>query len=552
MKKNSAIRSLEQKANKGSIKSAFQLYEYYSLGRFVEKDLDIAQKYFDIVSDSVKKSSLKINSLYLKGYRVFGDLEVDFSGGDGSSNVIVFCGPNGAGKTTVLSAISKILSWFSSRVSSPKSAGESLDVSDVNFGADYVLVNAEFILGAEIFNIELSKSLSESSSQKNNTLAEFTLLSEIYHNLNYLNKGLSLPLVAYFGVERALGFSRRDEKNEDFSGEWRQEKFDGYKKPYTGQADFNLFYKWFKYHHDVSNYNKSFFMERINDIGKEINSLIEAIEDAERNNSSILPALKEVLSSRRSELEILNKDVESVKYEASARLLKIVKSAFMRFLPEFTDFRIQYQPTLGMVVEKNGVTLSVHQLSHGEKSVLALIADISRRLILLNPLLDDPLSGNGIVMIDEIDLHLHPAWQQSVIQNLSHVFPNIQFLITTHSPQVLSTVSSDSIRVIAHQIMEDGKVRSSALPPKMQSKGTASADVMAEIQLVDPVPDVEEAHWLSRYKQLIMEQAQNGAEGDELREKILKHFGSAHHEWLECERLIRLQMMKDKLHKKES
>jgi predicted ATP-binding protein involved in virulence len=91
-----------------------------------------------------------------------------------------------------------------------------------------------------------------------------------------------------------------------------------------------------------------------------------------------------------------------------------------------------------MLVDKNGKTLDVAQLSQGEKSMMALVGDIARRLAIMNPGLENPLTGFGIVLIDEIDLHLHPNWQRAIIGNLSKTFPNCQFILTTHSPIVIS------------------------------------------------------------------------------------------------------------------
>ncbi len=57
---------------------------------------------------------------------------------------------------------------------------------------------------------------------------------------------------------------------------------------------------------------------------------------------------------------------------------------------------------------------------------------------MLNPALDNPLTGDGIVSIDEVDLHLHPSWQRSLVARLTQTFPNCQFLLTTHSPLIIS------------------------------------------------------------------------------------------------------------------
>ncbi|NKB18786.1 MAG: AAA family ATPase [Pseudanabaena sp. CRU_2_10] len=91
---------------------------------------------------------------------------------------------------------------------------------------------------------------------------------------------------------------------------------------------------------------------------------------------------------------------------------------------------------------------SINQLSDGEKCLLAMVGDLARRLAIANPGLDNPLEGEGVVLIDEIELHLHPKWQRMIIPALVRTFPNCQFIVTTHSPQVLSEVQPNSIYIL--------------------------------------------------------------------------------------------------------
>lgn len=74
---------------------------------------------------------------------------------------------------------------------------------------------------------------------------------------------------------------------------------------------------------------------------------------------------------------------------------------------------------------------------------MALFGDLARRLTIANPNLDNPLWGEGVVLIDEIELHMHPSWQRNIVRKLRETFPNIQFIITTHSPIVLSEIDDD-------------------------------------------------------------------------------------------------------------
>lgn len=105
-----------------------------------------------------------------------------------------------------------------------------------------------------------------------------------------------------------------------------------------------------------------------------------------------------------------------------------------------------FVPASGLlVVDKAGTTLRVDQLSDGESTLLLMVGDIAHRLAEANPDLDDPLQGEGIVLIDAIELHLHPSWQRAILPALTQTFPDIQFIVTTHSPQVIGEVPRESV-----------------------------------------------------------------------------------------------------------
>ena len=101
-----------------------------------------------------------------------------------------------------------------------------------------------------------------------------------------------------------------------------------------------------------------------------------------------------------------------------------------------------------MTIKKQDQELDIQQLSDGEKSLLALVGDLARRLAIANPSLGDPLTASSVVLIDEIEQHLHPAWQRQVIPKLTETFPNCQFIITTHSPQVVSQIKPNSVYIL--------------------------------------------------------------------------------------------------------
>ena len=127
-----------------------------------------------------------------------------------------------------------------------------------------------------------------------------------------------------------------------------------------------------------------------------------------------------------------------------------VARAIEQFVPEFSNLRINRSErgSAQMLVDKHGQEFDIGQLSDGEKNLIALIGDIARRLTIGNPNSKDPLKESGVVLIDEIDLHLHPKWQRIVAERITEVFPNCQFIISSHSPQVISHIRPESVLIL--------------------------------------------------------------------------------------------------------
>jgi len=161
--------------------------------------------------------------------------------------------------------------------------------------------------------------------------------------------------------------------------------------------------------------------------------------------------------------------------------------------------------------------LPVSLLSDGVRNMIGLVGDIAYRTVKLNPHLGAHAAQRtpGIVLIDEVDMHLHPEWQQAVLVNLRKAFPKIQFVVTTHSPQVLTTVEPECIRVLE---FEEGKFV--ARVPEF-SLGAESSYLLESIQGVDPRPNtVEPAKLLREYLDLVQQDAWDSEEAIALRKKL--------------------------------
>lgn len=133
------------------------------------------------------------------------------------------------------------------------------------------------------------------------------------------------------------------------------------------------------------------------------------------------------------------------------REMLFVKKAIEQFLPDYTNLRVKRSPRPHMLIDKDDIEFNLNQLSDGEKNLITLVGDIARRLSIANPESDNPLDGEGVIMIDEVDLHLHPKWQQLMIPQLEDIFPNCQFIVSTHSPQVLNNVQPDNIILLENK-----------------------------------------------------------------------------------------------------
>ena len=136
--------------------------------------------------------------------------------------------------------------------------------------------------------------------------------------------------------------------------------------------------------------------------------------------------------------------------------LEKVHSAVIRFLDNYTHLAAAFGNATIELLDKDKKRLDIKQLSDGERGLLSIVFDVARRLSQANPQLDDPLrDGKGVVLIDELDLHLHPSWQRTVIEKLTKTFPNCQFIATTHSPQIIGECDPAGLILLAK---EDGKV----------------------------------------------------------------------------------------------
>lgn len=177
------------------------------------------------------------------------------------------------------------------------------------------------------------------------------------------------------------------------------------------------------------------------------------------------------------------------------------------------EYSVRHENSLVLTDDKKG-TLKVKQQSDGIRGALAMVGDIAYRCIKLNPHLglNAAKETRGVVMIDEIEMHLHPAWQQTILGNLIKAFPKIQFIVTTHSPQVISTVSSHQIRILTEN-------RVISADPGTQ--GAEASRILNEIFGVElRAQNLEIVQKLNRYLELIDDDKWDTEEALKLRQAL--------------------------------
>lgn len=321
---------------------------------------------------------MRIRSIKIENFRVIRHLEFQCG-----KRINVFIGENGAGKSTFLLALKYLLSWFIARIRNAKGRGMALTDSDISVGANYCLLEIKLEDGT-MWRLYKQRSTDRTPPQERTELEILTQNVNAFLVAYEQNKeGLEFPVISSYGVNRAV-----TDVPVRLSKKHALLPMDVYGDPLENSVNFRTFFEWFREREDIEN-------ERLRENG------------------------------------VLREDVQLA---AVRRALRIV-------LPGYDRLRVRRNPR-AFIMEKEGLVFHFSQLSDGEKCYITLIADIARKLAMANPSLEDPLLGRGVIMIDEIDLHLHPRWQMEVVSRLRAAFPNCQFFMTTHSPHVVVNIKT--------------------------------------------------------------------------------------------------------------
>lgn len=430
-------------------------------------------------------TALRLDKIELENFRCFASCGIEFH-----PRLTVLVAENANGKTALLDAAAQALSVYVNALY-PREAIKKIERTDVRlvaaengameprlpsgFAADGI-VGGESVRWASHFETFGEKSRPTTRNLKTIQVAALTSPEPTD----------TLPLVAFYGTGRLWGeYRQRGGRRTSVTA--MSERLGGYADCLSSSSSFKGVSAWYE----------------------------------QRVTETRSPAYKEALATNLA-------------------LLTTVREAARTVLDPTGWSDLDWDKDSGNLVaehERSG-RLPLTLLSDGVRTMLALVADVARRCASLNPQFGGQAASKtpGVLLIDEVDMHLHPRWQQLVVELLCNAFPALQIIVTTHSPQVLSTVDKDSIRVIS---VHDGQ--GVIETPQFQTKGVESADVLASVMGVDPVPQTPEARDLSIYRAHIEDGHSQSAEAISLRSKLVDHFGDRHPVMLDCDRLIRFQ-----------
>ncbi|BAZ87185.1 AAA family ATPase [Dolichospermum compactum] len=331
---------------------------------------------------------MRVKRLKMQSFRGISDLTIDFE----EKEPTVFIGINGVGKSSILDCLAILLSRFSSAIQHSTASGRLFTEEDIK--NDKNETHNEIITDFESqkFTWSLTKVKKGRMKDTSTNLSEINKITEnIKHKLSSsLSEEYNLPVIIYYSTNRAvLDITLKIRKQHSF------EQIDTYENALSGTgSEFRIFFEWFRKQEDLEN-----------------------------------------------ELRLENNP------DYRDKQLEAVRQAISSLISNFTKLRVRRSP-LRMTLQKDGEELIVNQLSDGEKCLLAMVGDLARRLAIANPGLENPLHGFGVVLIDEIELHLHPKWQREIVPALTRTFPNCQFIVTTHSPQVIGEVKPQGIYIL--------------------------------------------------------------------------------------------------------
>lgn len=356
-------------------------------------------------SIEMEKSKMIIKSIGLKNYRCFEDIEIDFH-----EKLTVIVGDNGSGKTSILEGLAVSLGTMF--IGLDGRVGVSINKKDARLKA-YLMgafedvqpqYPVEITATGEIDGQKITWKRSLNGENGSTTVKDAKDMTDIAKGYQQRMRDgdttLILPIIAYYGTGRLWDY-HREKKTDTFKN---SAKTNGYIDSLDGTANIKLMMNWFK--------KKT--LQKIQRRSEELKEFVELL----------------------------------VVYRA----MKMCCERIIGYQGVDFGYNLDTNEIECYYINEDKLKMSIplSQMSDGYKSTISLIADIAYRMAVLNPQMGIDVidKTDGVILIDEVDLHLHPAWQHRILGDLQEIFPRVQFIVTTHAPAVISSAKSENLVIL--------------------------------------------------------------------------------------------------------
>ena len=396
-----------------------------------------------------------INSLHMKNFKCFRDDEIHFNS---RFNLIV--GNNGVGKTSILEAVAIGISGYLNEIKSLLATDRrNITQDDVSIQRNTISELTEFqpvypveldfkvdINGEEYRYSRFRQSKSDNTRFDHNS--QIKECSKVLNSVLVEGKKEILPAFVYHGTGRVWARASKSSKIENVSN-----RDYGYRNCINPLSNENQYSKW--------------------------------IEEMRRYEID-----EDVVSS---ELRALCATVE-------------------RFLGEGSKIRYSIKEKQIIITLPDGRTMPFDKLSDGYKNAIGIVCDTAFRIIKLNPWLKERAIEEtpGIMLIDEIDLHLHPSWQKKIVSDLKNTFPKLQIIATTHAPIVVSSCTKDEIIMLDAKVNENMETQVSISYPYTGTKGWLAENILIDIMGINTSRDQETEEQIEEFKSIYQKKFSNG------------------------------------------
>ena len=383
---------------------------------------------------------MKLNNIKISNYRCFKEAAIDFD-----DHITLVVGKNGAGKTAILDAVAVSVSTFLLGIDGGVSRSILKDDARYEFHDLNGTIDPQHQFPVSIestgdcLNQQTVKWIRSLNSESGKTTikdaGELTGLAKKAQNqIMTGDKSLVLPLISYYGTGR-LYAQKKEKRNLKSLTEFKRQV--GYVDCMAAESNEKLMLNWFQMQtlKSLQEQQKTGILDR--------SLLLKTVEKA------ICRSFERISGARNASL-IFDLDTH-------------------RLVLEFES------------VDGNAQKFAMDEMSDGYKNTLSMIGDIAYRMAVLNPTLGDQVLEKtpGVVLIDEIDLHLHPQWQQTILSDLHAIFPEVQFIVNSHAPAVINSVPREQIRILDH-----GEI----YMPAAQTYGRDANSILREVMNVSERP----------------------------------------------------------------